>query len=64
MLRRAIDDHHNGSAFWQPEASRPTQDRIIIIIQYGDAPEVHFLFLAPDFQHYTREWVTMEGKLV
>jgi hypothetical protein len=38
MLRRATDDDHYGLAQVQPEASRPTQDWIIIIIQCEESP--------------------------
>lgn len=64
MLRRATDDDHYGLAFLQHEASRPTPVRIIIIIQCGDAQAKHDDYQAPDFQHYTREYVSREGKVV
>jgi hypothetical protein len=55
MLRRATDDDRYGSAFLQPEASRPTQDWIIVIIPCEEGPGKYHLYFTPDFQHYTRE---------
>jgi hypothetical protein len=56
-VRRATEVDHRGLALLQPEASRPAQDRIIIIIiiQREKGPGKHDLYIAPDFQHYTRE---------
>ena len=48
----------------QPEASRPTQDWIIIIIYSGNSPGDHDIYKPIGFQHYTREKVSMEGNIV
>jgi hypothetical protein len=48
----------------QPEASRPMQDWIIIIIYGGYSPGDHDIYKPIDFQHYTREKVSMEGNIV
>ncbi len=42
MLRRAIEDAGYSLTFWQPEASCPTRDGIIIIIQCKNARGIHF----------------------
>jgi hypothetical protein len=63
-LRRAIGDDCKGLVSLQPEASRPTQDWIGIIIYDGNHPGKHDLNKPQGFQHYTREKVSMEGKVV
>jgi hypothetical protein len=63
-LRRAIGAVCKGLVSLQPEAPRPTQDWIIIIINDGNRPGKHVVYKPLGFQHYTREKVSMEGKVV
>jgi hypothetical protein len=63
-MRRAIGFDFPGLSLMQPEASRRTQDRIIIIIEGREIPGIHSNFEPKYFEHYTREQVSMEGKVV
>ena len=50
-----MENFVGGSVLIQPEASRPTQAWIIIIIQCEKGPGVHLGNFTPNFKHYTRE---------
>ena len=59
-----MSDDYLGLVFLQPETSRPTQDWIIsIIINNKKNLGKHKGYGPVNFQNYTREKVSMEGKV-
>jgi len=64
MVRRAIGAGCQSLVSIQPEATRPMQVWIIIIIYFGCSPGHLDYYFSADSQHYTREKGSMEGKVV